>query len=81
MELVVGRYCAAMHAPGWSFEEARAYHEDTGSRLTLGFSLGHRHAVHARTSRVESARAVQAVRSGVSQVAYDRQGRSHASYR
>src|SRR4029450_8829150 len=27
---VVGRYCAAMHAAGWSFEEARAYYQDHG---------------------------------------------------
>jgi Excalibur calcium-binding domain len=30
IKLVVGKYCAAMHAAGWSFEEARAYYEDLG---------------------------------------------------
>jgi hypothetical protein len=30
IKLVVGKYCAAMHAAGWSFEEARAYYEDHG---------------------------------------------------
>src|SRR4029453_11588235 len=30
IKLVVGRYCAAMHAAGWSFEEARAYYQDHG---------------------------------------------------
>jgi uncharacterized lipoprotein YajG len=25
IKLVVGKYCAAMHAAGWSFEKARAY--------------------------------------------------------
>jgi hypothetical protein len=34
LKLVVGKYCAAMHAAGWSFEEARAYYEDHGSRRT-----------------------------------------------
>jgi hypothetical protein len=28
IKLVVGKYCAAMKAAGWSFEEARAYYED-----------------------------------------------------
>jgi hypothetical protein len=30
IKLVVGKYCAAMRAAGWSFEEARAYYEDHG---------------------------------------------------
>jgi hypothetical protein len=30
IKLVVGKYCAAMQAAGWSFEEARAYYEDHG---------------------------------------------------
>jgi hypothetical protein len=30
IKLVVGKYCAAMKAAGWSFEEARAYYEDHG---------------------------------------------------
>jgi hypothetical protein len=30
LKLVVGKYCAAMHAAGWSFEEARAYYQDHG---------------------------------------------------
>jgi hypothetical protein len=30
IKLVVGKYCAAMHAAGWSFEEARAYYQDHG---------------------------------------------------
>jgi Excalibur calcium-binding domain len=30
IKLVVGKYCAAMHAAGWSFEKARAYYEDHG---------------------------------------------------
>src|SRR4029450_11128601 len=29
-KLVVGKYCAAMHAAGWSFEEAGAYDQDHG---------------------------------------------------
>jgi hypothetical protein len=30
IRLVVGRYCAEMHAAGWSFADARAYYEDHG---------------------------------------------------
>ena len=30
ISLVVGRYCAAMHAAGWSLEKVRAYYEDHG---------------------------------------------------
>jgi hypothetical protein len=30
IKLVVGKYCAAMHAAGWSFEKARAYYDDHG---------------------------------------------------
>ena len=30
IKLVVGKYCAAMKAAGWSFKEARAYYEDHG---------------------------------------------------
>jgi Excalibur calcium-binding domain len=30
IKLVVGKYCAAMKAAGWSFEKARAYHENHG---------------------------------------------------
>ena len=30
IKLVVGKYCAAMHAAGWSFEQARAYYQDHG---------------------------------------------------
>jgi hypothetical protein len=30
IKLVVGKYCAAMHAAGWSFEKASAYYEDHG---------------------------------------------------
>jgi hypothetical protein len=30
LKLVVGRYCAAMHAAGWSFAEAQAYYEAHG---------------------------------------------------
>jgi len=30
LKLVIGKYCAAMHAAGWSFEKARAYYEDHG---------------------------------------------------
>jgi len=30
IKLVVGKYCAAMKAAGWSFEKARAYYEDHG---------------------------------------------------
>src|SRR4029453_750535 len=30
LKLVVGKYCAAMHAAGWSFEEARAYYGAPG---------------------------------------------------
>jgi hypothetical protein len=30
LKLVVGKYCAAMKAAGWSFAQARAYYEDHG---------------------------------------------------
>ena len=30
IKLVVGKYCAAMHAAGWSFEKARTYYENHG---------------------------------------------------
>jgi hypothetical protein len=30
IKLVVGKYCAAMKAAGWSFDKARAYYEDHG---------------------------------------------------
>jgi hypothetical protein len=30
IKLVVGKYCAAMKAAGWSFQKARAYYEDHG---------------------------------------------------
>jgi excalibur calcium-binding domain-containing protein len=30
LKLVVGRYCAIMHAAGWSYERAAAYYEDHG---------------------------------------------------
>jgi Excalibur calcium-binding domain len=30
LALVQGKYCAAMRAAGWSFDEARAYYEDHG---------------------------------------------------
>jgi hypothetical protein len=30
IRLVAGKYCAAMHAAGWSLEKARAFYEDHG---------------------------------------------------
>jgi hypothetical protein len=30
IKLVVGKYCAAMHAAGWSFKKARAYYDGHG---------------------------------------------------
>ena len=32
---MVGKYCAVMHAAGWSFEKARAYYENHGQPAHL----------------------------------------------